>query len=159
MTRYYVPVTGGGAPLTGPAALQDIARVRVALDQANGLRDAAGNPTTKTMYLVSGPCAVDRDVDGRVTRVHGQVLATQERGGSVTSDEQVIVGDDGTAALELVDEVDEIDDHLGSTVRGVAIPSRASLVTEAQLPARVRAEKERGRAVQALERAMGLRQR
>lgn len=134
MTRYYVPEQGGAA-LTGPAALQAIARVRVALDQANGLRDAAGNPTTKTMYLVRGPCTVDRDVDGRVTRVRGNVLATHERGGTVTSDSNVVVGDDGTVALELPDELDEIDEHLGTTVRGVAIPSRGGGAGEGTRPA------------------------
>lgn len=159
---YYVPTTGGGAPLTGTAALQAIQRVRVALDQANGLRDAAGNPTTKTMYKVarSGDAdpRVDRDAEtGHVTRIYNAVvLATSEVSGSVTSDEQVIVGDDGTMALELVDSDDDISDHLGKTVRGQAIPSRGSLVAEGQLPARVRAEKERGRAVEALERAMGI---
>lgn len=152
--KYFVPESGG-APLTGPAALQAIDRIRVALDQANGLRDNAGNPTTKTMYLCSGPCTVDRDVDGRVTRVHGNVLATHERGGSVTSDSNVILGDDGTAALELPDELDEIDEHLGRTVRGVRLPSRGSLVTEAQLPARVKVKKENARAVASLDEALG----
>jgi pimeloyl-ACP methyl ester carboxylesterase len=134
-----------------------LALVRTALDQANGLRDAAGLPTTKTMYLVSGPASVDRDLEGNVTRVYGNVLATAQRGGTVTS--EPILGDDGTAALALADDLDEIADHLGKTVRGVALPSRGALVTEAQLPARVKAEIERGRVIETLEKAMGLRAR
>lgn len=136
-----------------------IAAVRVALDQANGHRDVNGVPVPTTQYLVSGPATVDRDAQGRVTRVYGAVLATQTRTTSCTSDDQVILGDDGTAALELPDELDEIDAHLGKTVRGVAIPTRGSLATEAQLPARVKAEKDRRRAVESLEKAMGLRGR
>jgi hypothetical protein len=155
--RYFVPTTGGGAPLTGTAALEAIDRIRVALDQANGLRNAAGQPITKTMYLVRGQATVDRDVDGTVTAIHGaEVLATHQRGGSVTSDSNVILGDDGTAALELPDELDEISDHLGKTVRGVAIPSRGALVAEAALPARVKAEKDRRGAVESLEKALGI---
>jgi hypothetical protein len=136
-----------------------LAQVRVALDQANGLRDVAGNPTTKTMYLVAGPAAVDRDVEGNVTRVHGNVLATRQRGGSVTSDVDVIVGDDGMCALALADELDEISAQLGKTVRGVAIPSRGALVAEAQLPVRVRAEVARRRTVAMLEKSLGIARR
>jgi hypothetical protein len=161
--KYYVPEKNG-SPLLGTAALDEIAKVRVALDQANGLRDAAGNPTTKTMYVVrstsSGvPPRVDRDAEtGHVTAIYGGVVESSHvRGGRVTSDSNVILGDDGTAALELPDELDEISDHLGKTVRGNAIPSRVSLVTEAQLPKRVKAKKENERAVEALEAAMGTR--
>lgn len=151
---YHVP-SGRNA-----AALLEIERIRVALDQANGLRDVAGNPITKTMYLVratGGAPSVDRDVDGTVTAIHGaQVLAQHQRSGSVTSDSDVVLGDDGTAALALADELDEIGDHLGTTVRGQPIPSRAALVSEAALPARVKAELDRRKAVAALERALGL---
>jgi hypothetical protein len=153
--RYYVPESGG-APLLGTAALQAIDRVRVALDQANGLLDALGQPTTKTMYLVSGPCTVDRDVDGHVTRVHGNVLATHERAGSVTSASDVIVADDGSAALALADDMDEISEHLGTTVRGQALPQRRDLVAESALPTRVKAAIDKTRAVAELERAIGI---
>jgi hypothetical protein len=154
--RYLVPERNG-APLLGTAALEEIERIRIALDQANGLRNVAGQPITKTMYLVRGRATVDRDVDGTVTAIHGaEVLATHQRGGSVTSDSNVILGDDGTVALELPDELDEIDAHLGKTVRGVAIPTRGSLITEAALPTRVKAELDRRRGVDALEQALGV---
>jgi len=137
--------------------LERIAAIRVALDQANGLRDVAGRPITKTMYLVRGKATVDRAADGTVTAIHGaQVLATYQRTGSVTSDSDVILGDDGTAALALVDELDEIADHLGKTVRGTAIPSRGALVSEAALPPRVRSELSRRRTVERLETELGI---
>jgi hypothetical protein len=91
--------------------------------------------------------------------VYGNVLAVSQHTGSVTSDSDVILGDDGTAALALADETDEISDHLGTTVRGVAIPSRGALVAEAGLPTRVKAEVDRRKTVEALEMALGLRSR
>jgi hypothetical protein len=150
MSRYHVDT---------PAKL---AAVRIALDQANGRRNVAGELIPITMFAVLGPSTVDRVVeDGipRVERVHGNVLSTSQHTGSVTSDSDVILGDDGTAALALADELDEIADHLGKTVRGVALPSRGALVAEAQLPARVKAEINKQRTIETLEKAMGLRSR
>lgn len=103
MTRYHVDT---------PAKL---ALVQVALDQAFGLRNAAGNPTPRPMYCpLRGAWA--NEMGSPAYDLPG-------------TNWPLIQGDDGTAALEIRQAIDNrIDLKLGTTVNGVAIPSAASLV-------------------------------
>lgn len=120
MSRYHVDT---------PARL---ALVQVALDQQHGLRDAMGLPTPREQ-MVHKP---------------GIGLVPASAVGAVNCYDQpgqhwpVIEGDDGTAAIELP-ELASVDDQLGKTIRGVAMPRANQLVAEEALPARVRAEVQR----------------
>lgn len=111
-----------------------LALVQVALDQQHGLRDAMGLPTPREQ-LVHKPGM-------------GLVPASVALGPLHTCYDQpgthwpVIEGDDGTTAIELP-EIASVDDQLGKTIRGVAIPPANQLVSEEALPARLRAEVQR----------------
>ena len=105
--------------------------VRIALDQANGLRDNAGRPTPRQ-------CRIFRNG----VEVTGTLYDPATWGNPVLVTDTVappVLGDDGTAALELP-LTPEVEQHLGKTIRGQALPRVADLVTdETQLPARVQA--------------------
>lgn len=122
--------------------------VRVAIDQANGLRDINGSPTPRTARIFRGGLEVTGTAYDPQT--WGMFCGT-----TATLDEPVL-GDDGTAALELP-ETPEVERHLGKTVRGTKLPRASDLVDgEDALPTRVRAAIQQKRSLAAFEEALGL---
>jgi hypothetical protein len=93
--------------------------IRVALDQANGLRDSAGNPTPRQCRIFKDGVDVSGTVHDPAT--HGFPVLTTD-----TIQPAIVVG--GQAALELP-AVPEVDAHLGTTIHGTALPPGAGLVT------------------------------
>lgn len=127
-----------------PANLQ---KVRVALDQANGLRDAQGNLTPRRCRIFRNGV----DVTGTIydPAFYGFPVLT------TTTVDEAIIGDDGSAALALP-EVPEVDAYLGKTIGGLAIAAAKDLVAEDALPARVKAAILAKEAVANLDQAVGL---
>jgi len=123
MSRYHVDT---------PARLE---LVRLALDQAAGYRNASGQPVV-VMHKI-----VDRGVV--VGEIRSDVFCATRGVEPTRCCDPVIVGADGTAALE-IPETPDASLGLGRTVHGTAVPTAASLVQvtrprdASRLPAGVR---------------------
>lgn len=97
----------------------NLALVQVALDQAFGLRDPAGNPTPREQ-MVHKPGLGLVPASVALGPLHG----CYDQPGRHWP---MVDGGDGTAALAIA-ELASIDAKLGRTVSGVALPTAASLV-------------------------------
>lgn len=116
---------------------ENLRALRIELDKANGLRDAQGNPTPRRARIFRNG-----------VEVTGTIFDPNEHGifvGKTTVTPEIMVEDDGSAALELPD-LPEINDHLGKN----GIPGHRNLKSEAELPdkikARLQAKRDRAKA-------------
>lgn len=101
----------------------EIERYRLALDQANRLCDALGNPTPRPGMVFDEGVRLPDDHPACAIMARHQTLL----------DDAMVLGDDGTAAVALDEAERGIVEHLGKTIGGTALPRARDLATAAQL--------------------------